>query len=64
MAGGDHPNVDLTPPCQTDACYEASAQVDHSSVDSRQVCVGIEHRISVGEEEANMVWNQFVLLAE
>lgn len=51
IACRDYPDVHLSISCQSDAGNETRTQIDHSSIQFWEVCVGIEHVANIGEEK-------------
>ena len=49
-------------PGQPYAGDEAGTQIDHPFVDSRYVCVWVEHWNSIGEEKVNISFSKFLQL--
>jgi len=47
LSGRNDPNVDLTLARQSDSSDEARAEIDHSSIDSWQMCIWVKRQIAL-----------------
>lgn len=47
LSGWHDPDVDLTLARQSDSGNETRAKIDHSPIDSRQMCIWVKHQIAL-----------------
>ena len=47
LSGWHNPDVDLTLARQSDSGNETRAEVDHSPIDSRQMCIWVKHQTAL-----------------